>query len=959
MKLRGELLMSGVRSQKRCCPFLLDSCAGLLTFVCALLVLVVHQWERVPPGGADSRFAGFETPFFPFSVTGRLVGWLVFSAACALSLAGCPGLAATDLPRFDFRRAEITREWRPAHDISEVKVTPDGWEITITADDPYLIGPARDYPEGQPLWLRVREKSDQGGSGQVFYFNDHPTEEHSVRFNVRPGAWDECRVQLPPLGPGYHLRFDPPGDGGRCVLQSIIVEPRTILTAPEWQAPTPPELSGIPVDVHSGNLAVHYSPGHWGAFDVSLAGRSRAVGWNHGAIGYLVDGQQRWMDLSGAAVNARVDGEDIVVEASVKDPDGAAWILRQRWVPAAAGAINVTTRVDVDRDRDIVFLPMLVIFPGVGSFGTEKGQGLFPGLEYLDNEPSSSQADITVPAYRRQVPDSLKITFPLQVIQAGDDYVGLIGDSSDRFSYLFDSPDRIFHSGGHVMGILFPGSNGQNRDEGSLLPYEGETLKARSTLVLHATLIGGHGTSILPAVQQYAALRGFPHVPSTGLDFTGYVNQAAAGWLDSAIHQGSEVHHAVGASFKPQPAADAAALLLWMGIQSADPVVSARLKDAARDMIGAVKPEDYNQAGVSHVRVPVETLVWGHSAEAASRAAAEGHALAARFEPDGSMLYHAGKTDYGRTHFAKDANGLTSQMVDHVLEDAAFSGDPGLIRDGIRLLRAMDKFRGTVPRGAQTWECPLHTPDILAAAYLLRAYTLGYELTGDRGLLDEAIEWAWSGVPFTYLVNPTGQPVGPYATIAVLGATNWVAPVWMGMPVQWCGLVYSDALYRLDRHDPAGPWKTIADGITASGVQQSWPLGSGDRQGLLPDSFNLRPQTRNNPGINPGTVGMNAIRLFHKPALYDFRVFRSTDLMVHAPGSLTNLLDKPGEAAFKVEAWPDQPYEVLIVGLKGEPRVRVDGKDLPLTAPQQYFPETGRLVLHLAGRPHVEISIGK
>ena len=36
--------------------------------------------------------------------------------------------------------------------------------------------------------------------------------------------------------------------------------------------------------------------------------------------------------------------------------------------------------------------------------------------------------------------------------------------------------------------------------------------------------------------------------------------------------------------------------------------------------------------------------------------------------------------------------------------------------------------------------------------------------------LDQAKYWAWTGVPFVYLVNPTGQSTGPYATIAVLGA---------------------------------------------------------------------------------------------------------------------------------------------------------------------------------------------
>jgi len=93
-----------------------------------------------------------------------------------------------------------------------------------------------------------------------------------------------------------------------------------------------------------------------------------------------------------------------------------------------------------------------------------------------------------------------------------------------------------------------------------------------------------------------------------------------------------------------------------------------------------------------------------------------------------------------------------------------------------------------VPRGAQTWEVPLHTPDILASAHLVRCYLYAYQLTGDADLLEQARYWAWTGVPFVYLEQPVPGDVGLYATIPVFGATQWVAS-WLGKPVQWCGLV--------------------------------------------------------------------------------------------------------------------------------------------------------------------------
>ena len=58
-------------------------------------------------------------------------------------------------------------------------------------------------------------------------------------------------------------------------------------------------------------------------------------------------------------------------------------------------------------------------------------------------------------------------------------------------------------------------------------------------------------------------------------------------------------------------------------------------------------------------------------------------------------------------------------------------------------------------------------------------------------------------MPFVYLTPPNNKPVGAYSTIPVFGATQFVAPLWIGLPVQWCGLVYGNAIRRFARHDPS------------------------------------------------------------------------------------------------------------------------------------------------------------
>ena len=37
-------------------------------------------------------------------------------------------------------------------------------------------------------------------------------------------------------------------------------------------------------------------------------------------------------------------------------------------------------RVTVNQERSVAYLPMLVVFPGSGTYGQSKGQGLLPGL---------------------------------------------------------------------------------------------------------------------------------------------------------------------------------------------------------------------------------------------------------------------------------------------------------------------------------------------------------------------------------------------------------------------------------------------------------------------------------------------------------------------------------------------------------------------------------------------------
>jgi hypothetical protein len=703
---------------------------------------------------------------------------------------------------------------------------------------------------------------------------------------------------------------------------------------PEWHQPQAAVDDGVS-DVRLQVLPVAH--GQRG-FEIRAGGHSAGFANLVSTIAYRHDGNVRLTEISGT---------------SWVDPDGGRWKFETKFRPKK-DMVEVEVAISVDQDRETLFVPVLTVFAG----GDEKGQGLFAGVEYLDNEPSSSELDLAGPQSQRQIPPVHDFTFPLMAIQSNGRYIGLAWDNGRDFGALFDSPDRTFHSGGHVMGVIWPAEEDGGREPGQLLPKSPTLLKANHPLRLRAWILAGRGDSVVSAVQQYIRLRGLPGLPKTGVNYQDYITTTEAGWLKSKIHVGDLYRHALAeGNFAPAPATDAAVFETWLASREKDPTLQDSLLTNAAAALARADLSSLNRSGPGHIQSPVAALVFGHLQEAVAAARTDAVNALARFDSEGRVIYHPapGGMDFGRGHFAPDANGYTASAVVTALENSAFCGDRGLIERSVAMLRRQDHFHGSVPRGVQVWELPLHVPDIMASAYLTRAYVDGYEITGDPHLLDEAIHWAWAGMPFVYLRNPVEKPIGSYATIAVYGATHWRAPNWIGLPVQWCGLVYSDALYRLAEHE-TWPWRQVADGIALSGVQQVFPLSEPDHAGLLPDSFVLASQHRNPPDINPATLGMSAVRLYTGNCIDDFRGIPNNGVLIHAPGRITLGKCDEHRAVLVIDAWPNQPCFALINRLPAASKVVVNGHRIELTSPNSFDAARGQLMLQIKGKTSVRLT---
>lgn len=498
-------------------------------------------------------------------------------------------------------------------------------------------------------------------------------------------------------------------------------------------------------------------------------------------------------------------------------------------------------------------------------------QGLFAGLEYLGKgECSSSKADIETPEHLRFAPDRLKVTMPLAAFTTEKATVALSWDDM-RLQPTYATPNFVDGAAEHRMSLL-----GMRYD--AFLRLKQESLE---DAILWA--VGRHG---LPET---------PDPPRSAKEQEELVLWALT---QGPLRDDEGWGHCVEPNWKRQFFADMASTV--------------------GRITGEVPPTPTLVPGGGHLSDDYAFFLTGRADLWAQYQRNRAQQALRAQQSDGSYRY-SGR--YLKGHFEDTASGYCSQYAKQLLEYAYLTGDQEALQAGIRTLEYMKRFR--TPRGAQVWELSLHTPDILASAHLVAAYVRGYELTGNKEYLELARKWAITGIPFVYLWAE--HPVMLYATIPVYGATNWVAPNWIGLPVQWCGLVYAYSLTMLAPYDSTLDWNRLAWGILISGEQQQVPPGD-PKAGTLPDSFSLAAQNRNGPFINPCALYILRRKLSgesDRPQVLDVQGHR---VVIPFPAELR-------DGRVVIHAKPGIRYQVVIDGGKSIVEIQSLGED--------EFPTTG------------------
>jgi len=886
--------------------------------------------------------------------------------------------------------ADFTKRhgWNPDHAVSDVAQTATGLTFRVSATDPWVLSPPMALPAVPDGTKRVRfslacAPVPDKAEWQMFYsFGGRPYNEGDSCWlkpvGKPPYSRYEAEIPVGEVVPGpCSFRLDPPDGNRRWTVRSLSCAFRSPLWtfAPE-QVPPLVVPASTPLVLRGEHWELRHDPDRLGAFRFLSRGKTVENRPEEPFVYLDKAGGIRTLDWSRAKMTVEQSGGRLTTSAKATDCDGNAWNLVRRFVPKG-DALAVITEISCAPLSDanacsILHVPFLTLFVDRASQG-RKRQALLAGVEYLADEPSSNEKEIRTHEHNRQIPAEYRLSAPLAVFTDDRHWLAAAwnqlaeGASAPpgphAVAAVFDSPDRLFASGGHLLGFWAP-AVGPARYESDRDIYAPTPFRSATQTV---TLRTGDGATVAEALEGMLPPRPQTLPPPDEISETAALEALARGWLDSEIRNGTHVRHAV--PFTWTRASDAPVLMRYLASElsrrpEADATLAPRLRTVADEMLAQIPRKAVGWGGVSHIHRPAPVLVAGDVTNWLARLDVR-HRDLNRALASGKRLWTKPQQgrDFGETLGADHCNGFTAMELVNLLSAAVWSGDEAEIA---KTLAIVDKvtalYRGTVPRGAQPWEMPLHTPDIVASGRLAHAYVLAYLLKPDSAYLREARYWGYTGLSMTYLVPPPiadARAVGRYATCGVMGATHWEQPNWIGRPVQWCGLVYADALWELaciETGDAAAFWRKLASGITASGVRQNHTGDEPDLIGLLPDSWDLTEQRRYAVPINPGTVQENLAECLGRP-YYALRRLDDGSLL-HFPGkadcvTLTGAADCQLQVRCEIEGWPEAPFAAVVTRTDKPRAVTLDGRPLEC----DYDAERRALVLRLPPRAAGELVL--
>ncbi len=627
------------------------------------------------------------------------------------------------------------------------------------------------------------------------------------------------------------------------------------------------------------------------------------------------------------------------LSGSVRDRAGGRWTFSVNAQPVNSSTLRLSVICRVDQPRDVLAYEGPLLLVGDGDTADAKSEALLPGLEWLEgDEVSSSDLDIVRdhPDRLRFVPHPNKVTIPLMAVKTPSALVGLMWDVRDRWlsehaipQPVFAVPDRLKGTASHRLGLMAP-SVPAGLGENQLVAQRPIRLNRQYALRLNAlVVIAAPQTDLLHVVREwFRYFRPDPVLPAPqGTDET-QVAWSMKAYMDSLWLSESEswLPFLGGPDIWRQPSVRADHVYDLMKALLIVPNHPERPR--WQEMLGKTLPR------IDAPQADDLAFEYGDALSSLAYLRLRAMALIQTQNTDGSWGFNADRRDAGvfkgmdyHELGPPDAVelGTIARNAYEVLRYARISGNPHAYRAGVRALEAMRRF--VVPRAAQVWEVPVHTPDILAAADAIDAYVEAFWYSGDRRWLAEARRWAWAGLPFIYVWNAEGKPWMRYGSIPVFGAT-WHQYSWFGHIVQWNGLRYAYALFKLCEADPEAPplWKQVATGVTRCAMYQQ--STSGENLALWPDSYHTIRDFRAAWDFSPRQILKNVYHWMGREE-EPRTVRRSDNVRLTSSAEFLQVSESGGVLRVELRNPPGESGQLLVSAVAEPTAVRVNGQPVP------------------------------
>ena len=613
-------------------------------------------------------------------------------------------------------------------------------------------------------------------------------------------------------------------------------------------------------------------------------------------------------------------------------------------VESGKKTIGAHYQVRTDKNRDLLYFQGPDLYAGEGSFGSRKHQALFPGLEYLEaDERSSSDRDMIPRIANRYAPHPYKVTIPLMAVQGDNCLVGLMWDQLQKWdgkhctiAARFASPNFKDKQDNHLMGLFLPSipsyvpQNAQRAGK----PY---LLEANKGISIKAHIVADSSAELLDIIDHYFAAYGMPSESSVPETYDRILEKCRVGYMKTMWDA-----KVVGTRYwdgGPAKQFPNACAILWNdAVWTQDPAVKKSQKERVRLIVnkalekkgvaGLVDPIDTRAFGTlpCHIRGYFLPFYIGHLEGGLENWKDRVYKECIETQQEDGSWAVAGHK--GCKQGEEIVSGTVAELAGSILMYARITGDKPALESGLKALKYLDKF--DVPRGAQVWEVPKYTPDILASGHALWAYIEAYKITGHKHYLEKAKYWAKTGIPFVYLWQAPDVKLMKYCTIPVFGTTHYRGS-WFGNPVQWCGLVHGYWLMKLAEYDKSYPWFTIGKGIVDNGIQQMLDLWK-TKPGVYTDSLGMIDRHVSGCKFEPESLMKPIFLMRGIPVEVNTRIIRGKRKNIHiSSGAILESARTDaatGKISFDVKYPKGETSYTVIAGLKHISSVQVSGRKL-------------------------------